>query len=218
MRTRIKALTSLFAAAVAALALLPAPAPAAPVEVVYAILRGDEQIGRLVLSVFQNEDFVEAHIRSDVVVDYQLVEAYRFEHEAREIWHDGQLVGFTSRTVDNGRSYSVVLEDAGDSLLLMAGGEAVQVPTDITPSSAWSLSMVQRSAYFDSFTGQLLEVRIDDLGEEMVALAGHGVPARHLRMVGDAERDMWFVNGTLVRLVATAPDGSKLRFELIPDS
>ncbi len=219
MRTRIKALTIWFAAAVAAVGLLsPLARATAPIEIVYAISRGDQQVGQLLLSISQNEDFVEARIRSDVVVDYQLVEAYRFEHEAREIWHDGQLVGFTSHTVDNGRSYSVVLEDAGDSLLLMAGGEAVQVPADITPSSAWSLSMVQRSAYFDSFTGQLLQVRIDDLGEEMVALSGHGVPARHLRMVGDAERDMWFVNGTLVRLVATAPDGSKLRFELIPNS
>lgn len=217
MRTRIKALTIAIVAVLAAIGVPPGPM-AAPIEIVYAISRGDQQIGQLSLSIFQNQDFVEARIRSNVVVDYQMVEAYRFEHEAHEIWHDGQLVGFTSQTQDNGRSYSVALEGSGDGLLLMAGGEAVPVPADITPTSAWSLSMLQRSSYFDSFTGQLLQVRIEDLGEEMVALSGHGVPARHLRMIGDAERDMWFVNGTLVRLLVTAPDGSMLRFELVPES
>jgi hypothetical protein len=54
-----------------------------------------------------------------------------------------------------------------------------------------------------------MRVHSTDLGAERIDAGGRAIEARHYRIAGDLDRDVWYdTDGYLVRLTLVADDGS----------
>lgn len=182
----------------------------------FTVTRNGEPIGSQVYRIDRQGRRITVDIRTNI--DFRLLSLpiYRFRHESREIWDGDRLVRLISNTNDNGDP--VVLDVRADGRVLRVGGDAVHLEVDgkAVPASLWNPVVVQRERLLDTVKGTVLTTKVEYLGEEALSVGERQVQARKYRLSGDYSRDLWYDSrdGSLVRVLFKAPDGSQVEYVL----
>jgi hypothetical protein len=180
-----------------ALGLTPASFAAAPPtagRLAFDVTRKGVDIGDHVFTFAgQGADF-DVKVATDIAVRVPVIrtKAYSFKQQSSEQWRGGQLVHLVSKTNTDGKA------------------EAVNAAVDqILPGSLWSADTVEAKRLINTIDGKTMRVQVADLGTEKIEAGGRGVVARHYRIAGDLDRDVWYdADGYLARLTLVADDGS----------
>ena len=180
-----------------ALGLTPAAFAAAPPpagRLAFDVTRKGADIGDHVLSFTGGGADFDVKVATDIAVRVPLIrtKVYSYEQQSSEQWRGGQLVHVVSQTDDDGKA------------------EAIDVPVaNLLPGSLWSADTVQATRLINTIDGKTMRVQVADLGTEKIEAGGRGVVARHYRIAGDLDRDVWYdADGYLARLTLVADDGS----------
>ena len=140
----------------------------------------------------------DVKVATDIAVRVPLIrtKVYSYEQQSSEQWRGGQLVHLVSKTDNDGKA------------------EAVDVPVDqLLPGSLWSADTVQATRLVNTIDGKTMRIQVTDLGPEKIEAGGRGVEARHYRIAGDLDRDVWYdAEGYLARLTLVADDGSTVTY------
>lgn len=205
--------------ACAAGALLWAAAAAAAVpasgRLDFSVIRENSEIGRHSIVFQQAPDGLVVDIRTDVAVKVLFVTAYRFEHEGRELWRDGQLVRLTSRTNDDGTAHDLDVRQNGSGLDVIGDGEMSHTDAGIVPASLWNEGILQGGTILNTLDGRQMTISVSDAGMETVTVGGRPVQARHYVIEGDLQRELWFdENDVLVQVRFKGKDGSEILYVL----
>jgi hypothetical protein len=180
-----------------ALALTPAAFAAAPPpagRLAFDVTRKGADIGDHVITFTGGAADFDVAVTTDIAVRVPLIrtKVYSYEQQSSEQWRDGQLVHLVSKTDNDGKAEAV---DAGVDQIL--------------PGSLWSADTVQATRLVNTIDGTIMRVHSTDLGAERIEAGGRAIEARHYRIAGDLDRDVWYdANGYLVRLTLVADDGS----------
>lgn len=181
----------------------------------FAVLRDGEPIGSHEMSFRRDGDALAVDVRTRVAVKVLFVTAYRFEHDGRELWRDGRLVRLDSVTDDDGTKHSLHVEANGRGLQVVGDGQTAEIDAAMLPASLWHEGVVRSGALLNTLDGRTMAVRVEDLGQETVTARGRAVPARHYRITGDLERELWYdADAVLVRVRFKGKDGSDILYEL----
>lgn len=181
------------------------------------VLRDGSSIGSHVLRFDQQGGALTVDIRTDIAVKLPLVDIalYRFEHQGREIWQDGKLVALTSTTNDDGKPHHLSVAAGGGGLMVDGDAGAHASDLAIIPASLWNPAITIQDHILNTLDGRDMAVTVTDLGDEAVE-TGHGqVTARHYRIRGDLDRDIWYdARQVLTQVRFKASDGSDVRYAL----
>jgi hypothetical protein len=202
-----------------ALLLLPAAAGAARLAVpdgfppsgklVYEVIRDNALVGSNQVEFEHNGERLVVRTTMDIVVSILFIPVYRFTHRAEEIWMNGELQSFHSKTDDDGRARDVVLARDGDKLAGFYNGGAIEYPADLMPGSLWHPATVEQRALLETTKGQMRAVSVIDRGVETVKLASGAERARHFSISGELRREVWYgADGQIVQASFPAKDGS----------
>ncbi|MBS0243451.1 MAG: hypothetical protein JSS20_14835 [Proteobacteria bacterium] len=205
---------ALIAASISALALAQ-PAASAVQKQEYAVIRGGEQIGRHVIEIDRQGEKTAVRLSTHVAVKVAFITVYHFDQSSSETWAGNHLVSLQSTTDDNGDKHQLSVSGDGNALRVEADGKRRMADKALLPASLWSASIVKQSSLLNTVKGSLMNVRIAEIGEEAIPRHSSKLSARHFRMTGDLERDLWYdAAGTLVRLQMKGSDGSLVVYEL----
>ncbi len=214
----VRAALTVLAVAVLALGLRPAAAQGVDLAgrtLDFRILRDGGEIGR------QSVVFATAGpaltVTTKIAIRYRFLffTLYRFDLDSIETWRDDRLVALATGTDDNGERYRVRARRDGDGVAVEGQKGDWRAPADVAPSSLWHRAMIGRSPLLSVRRGDPLVVRYRLIGSEMVEIGGRAVPAEHVRVEGELERDLWFDgDGLLVRIRFEGDDGSEIVFAL----
>lgn len=187
-----------------------------PGDLSFMVLRNGHKIGTKQYTFQGDAKKMTVDIVTDIKVKIAFITAYRFEHEAREEWVDGKLVGTTSVTNDDGDKHKLKVEADGGVLNVDGNGKQSQVGLGAVPASLWHPDTVKSNTLLNTMHGKMMAIQAEDLGEEEVKIQkGKMTPARHYRITGELERELWFdANGTLVQVRFKGEDGSKIEYVL----
>jgi len=153
------------------------------------IRRDGASIGAHQVSFRRAGDDLLVDIEVDIVVSFAFIPVFAYRHWNRETWRGGRLIALDSETDDDGRHYAVSAR-ASEGGLRVTGSEGdLLVPPDILPTSYWNARTVQQTRLLDSQQGRLLEVKPKLVGE---AALDSNVMARHYRISGDLDLDLWY--------------------------
>jgi len=184
-----------------ALGLTPASFAAAPPpagRLAFDVTRKGADIGDHVVSFAgQGADF-DVKVATEIAVRVPLIrtKVYSYEQQSSEHWRHGQLVHLVSKTDNDGKAEAV--DAAVDHLL---------------PGSLWSADTVQATRLVNTIDGKTMRVHVADLGAEKIEAGGRAIEARHYRIAGDLDRDVWYdAQGYLARLTLVADDGSTVTY------
>ena len=209
-----------FAAGLIVAASLAAPASAdvadGPKHVhrIFDIMREGSKIGDDTFDVTRAGDVTDVKITTHIAVKIAFVTAYRYEHSETQSWKGNQLVSFHSSTDANGTSHDVSASVAGGKVALVVDGEATVAPKGIMPASVWTTEIAKRPQLFDPGDGKRMSVRGQTLGGENVVLNGAPHQLEHVKLTGQFDRDLWFDEQGLVKMVMRGTDNSVITSQL----
>lgn len=184
--------------------------------------------GRADFHVIRNQRVIGAHrisfartggvfaVRTDVEIEISLlgVPVYRFTHRAEEEWRDGWLHAIVSDTDDDGKAHTVRAERRDGIFQGTVNGRGFTVSGYIIPSSLWHHDTVKVEALLDVIDARVKPIRARFVEEEPITVDGIPVPAKHYRIAGGLNRDLWYDDACrLVRVALTARDGSAVTLE-----
>jgi len=158
-------------------------------------------------------DFV-VEVAIDIAVELLGITLFRFTHRAEEVWRDGWLHALTSATDDDGKLWKVASERRDGALRGRVNGVAFDVSGFVIPASLWHRDTTKSQALLDTIDGRMKVIDSRALGEETVPADGGKTAARHFRLTGQLERDIWYDAGcAIARVSFPARDGSEITLE-----
>jgi len=158
-------------------------------------------------------DFV-VEVAIDIAVEMLGLTLFRFTHRAEEVWRDGWLQSLVTATDDDGTLWRVESERRDGALRGRVNGVGFDVSGFVVPASLWHRDTPRSQALFGTIDGRVKVVRSEDLGEQAVPVGGQPVPARHWRLTGELQRDIWYgPDCGIARVSFPARDGSQITLE-----
>ncbi len=137
-----------------------------------------------------------------------------YRHRSSELWRDGWLYGFESRTRAGAAEHRVSATRDDRVLRGRRDGHAFSISGYVVPSSLWHPDTPRLEALMDSATGRTRVVQARRGPRERVPAGAGTVEATRWRLSGELERVLWYdAARRLARVRFAAPDGSPVVLE-----
>lgn len=203
--------------AMAALALLAAPAQAAPItdgRVQFDVLRNGEPFGRHEVTVTRNGESQEVRAQVRLAVRFGPVTVFRYEHDCREQWTGEALVALTCSTLKDGRRSQVTARREADALVVQGAQGLARFAATAAPTSWPTSAQVEGGSYIDTETGAARTIRVTRVGRETITVAGRTIEADRFRIASSLTMDAWYDSeGRWVKAAFTAR-GQQIEYRL----
>lgn len=158
-------------------------------------------------------DFV-VEVAIDIAVDFLGITLFRFTHRAEEVWRDGWLQALTAATDDDGELWRIRSERSEGALRGTVNDIGFDVSGFVIPASLWHRDTPRTQVLFSTIDGRTKVVNSDPLGEEALQVAGRQSRARHFRLSGELERDVWYAEDcSIAKVTFPARDGSLITLD-----
>ena len=189
--------------------------PPAGTSVVFGIHHEDHgEVGEHRVSFSRQGEDLVVSVDNLITVEIFFITAFRFEAERREVWRDGRMIAYDSRTHDDGTDIQVSARTEGDKLVIDGPEGRIEAPAGTFPTHPWNPAFLGQTLVMDTKTGRLLNIETVEAGRETINAGGRMIRALKHRITGDTRREIWFdEEGNLVQLRLYA-DGKAVTFTL----
>ena len=175
---------------------LPTPWVASDGDVIdFEVLRKGKPFGRHMLT-FERDDEGRLQVTTDVdlKVKFGPITAFKYRLDSVEEWVDGALVGLNGTSNSDGRKGKVTAQVDGDALVVDSTKFEGALPLTTIPSSHWNRLQVYQDQMLSTETGEVLDIEVEVIGEDKVAVGDEMVEATHYRLTSDLTVDLWYDN------------------------
>ncbi|HRY23175.1 MAG: hypothetical protein H6852_13415 [Geminicoccaceae bacterium] len=192
------------------------PALAVPAgELRFAVFRNDREIGHHTLRFTPAGERLTVDIEIELEVRFAFITAYRYSHENREEWSNGQLAGFSSVTDDNGTLHRVEASRQGGRVVIDGSEGQLTAPAGVLPATWWHADFIAGGRWINTQTGEIIASTVTALGQETVEAEGRSVTAERFRLAGDVDMDLWYAGERWVKLAFNGPDESRIDYRKV---
>jgi hypothetical protein len=142
--------------------------------------------------------------------------AYRYQHEARELWKGDCLHSIASRTDANGKRRSVDAVTRNGRLVVVRPEGSEEHHDCVMSFAYWNPRILEARHLLNGQTGELTPVTVEPRGEETIEVRGRPALARRHRISAPGlQIDLWYADAQWVALEAPAAGGRRLRYALM---
>lgn len=156
------------------------------------VLRKGKPFGRHeVRFEYENEVLI---VENDIELEVKIgpFRAFYYAHESVETWQDGRLVSLEGETRKDGDDLSLKVSAEDDGLKVHGTNYKGEVTVGIIPSSHWNIQQIMSDTILSSEGGELLDIKVEKLGNQMVELSDRSIEAEHYRLISDLTVDLWY--------------------------
>lgn len=193
-------------------------------EVRYDVFRNEKRIGEHVVSFDTAKDTLLVTSLSKLVVRYLGVPVYRYTYQANEVWVDGKLATIESEIRDNRKAARVIEVELRDRVMRVSDkGKSRLAPLVEFATTHWHPAALTVSRMFHTTHGRVRNIKIEDLGDERIALTSvqadgivsmRNAETRRYRITGGFKAELWYdKHDRWVRLQFNADDGSLIDYK-----
>jgi hypothetical protein len=183
---------------------------AVPVAQDFVVRRNGAVIGHHRLRFREEGSRLVVEIDIELEVKLAFLTLYRYRHTNREVWEGDRLLGFASRTDDNGTAHAVTARRVGERLLAAGGAGSIEVPGDTPPTTYRHRRFLDHDRWIDSQSGRLVSGTVTPKGREPVEVWDKLLEAERFAVSGDLAMDLWYAGDLWVGLAFAGPDGSAI--------
>ena len=182
----------------------------------FTVYLDDTKIGYHHFRVEGSGDQSLVTIEAQFKVKFLFFNAYRYQHENREIWSDGCLRRLESRTDDNGALLKVEAEKRDEKFMVESHNQKSQISGCVKSFAYWDPSFLTADKLLNAQTGEHLNVKVQDLGTDQVEVKGKSTPAIRYRLTArDLTIDLWYSLQREWLALESQTNGGRLRYRIL---
>lgn len=176
----------------------------------------DKKIGKHSFKVSETGGVKQ--VQSEANFNYKIffIPAYRYEHSAAERWTDNCLSAVDASTNANGTRIRISGEQTGTGFVVEGGDQPTQLPDCVMTFAYWNPDFLGQSKLLNPQTGEYVDVRVEEVGDEMLEVRGQAVAATRFKLTAnEVDLTLWYSpNNEWLALESVAKGGHIIRYEL----
>ena len=203
----------------------------------YAHIQHYEDLKRIEFDIYRNNKLIGTHIFSFKKLDGQLavkseinfkikkfgIVFYTYHVEGTEIYEDGKLIKFNSKTNQNGKEKYVNMKFENGKYIIDGSSYKGEAPIDYLLGTWWDHSIVKALAQISAVSGRIIKQKVTFLGKETIKLGNKNYNTLHFNFSSIDKKlvkgkklntDVWYDEKTLYWLKASFKKKGKWEYKL----
>ena len=197
-----------------------------------------EDLNRIEFDIFRNNKHIGKHIFSFKISDGKLlvdseinfeikkfgIVLYKYHVKGTEVYKDGKLIKFNSKTNQNGKNKYVNLIFKDNEYIIDGSSYKGKAPTDFMLGTWWNHSIMKASAQISAVSGRIIKQKVTFLGKETVKFEEKNYNALHFNFSSTDKKldkgkklntDVWYDEQTLNWIKASFEKKGKWEYKLV---
>ena len=197
-----------------------------------------EDLNRIEFDIYRNKNHIGKHIFSFKRLDDQLaveseinfqikkfgIVLYKYHVKGTEIYKEGKLIKFNSKTNQNGKEKYVNLKLEDEDYIIDGSSYQGKTPIDFLLGTWWNHSIVKAKAQISAVSGRIIEQKVTFLGKEIIKLGDKSYNTLHFNFSSIDKKlakgkklntDVWYDEQTLNWIKASFEKKGKWEYKLI---
>ncbi len=182
----------------------------------FAVLLDGSRIGYHNFEVTDLDGLKEVRSEAKFDVKFLFFNAFRYRHENTERWSEDCLAEIDASTNSNGKRFEISGEGGDGGFLLESTDAQVELPSCVMTFAYWNPSFLTQQKLLNPQSGEYLDVEVEELPSESIAVRGEEVPARVFKVRAEKlELKLWYSDDDeWLGLESLAKGGRIIRYEL----
>ena len=203
----------------------------------YAHIQHYEDLKRIEFDIYRNNKHIGKHIFSFKKSNEQLsveseinfeikkfgVVLYKYHVKGVEIYKEGELIKFNSKTKQNSKSKYVNLNLINDEYIIDGSSYQGKAPVDFLIGTWWNHSLVKAKAQISAVSGRIIKQKVEFLGKENIKFNGKNYNSLHFNFSSTDKKlkkdkklntNVWYDEETLYWLKASFNKKGKWEYRL----
>ena len=149
---------------------------------------------------------------------------YKYHVSGMEIYKDGKLIKFNSKTNQNGKEKYVNMKLENEEYIIDGSSYKGKVPADYLIGTWWNHKIVKATAQISAVSGRIIKQKVTFLGEETIELGNKSYNTLHFnfsstdkKLVKDKKLNtyVWYEKKTLNWVKASFEKKGKWEYKLV---
>ena len=188
------------------------------------IYRNNNHIGKHIFS-FKRSDS-ELKVESEIKFEIKKlgIVLYKYNVTGTEVYKDGELVKFNSKTNQNGKEKYVNIKLEGDEYIIDGSSYKGKAPTEYMLGTWWNHSIAKSKAQISAVSGRIIKQKVTFLGKEIIKIGTKTYNTLHFNFSSSDKKlsknkklntDVWYDEDTLNWVKASFDKKGKWEYRLI---
>jgi len=187
------------------------------------IYRNNKHIGKHIFSFDRSGEKLSVKSEINFVIKKLGIVFYKYHVKGEEIYKDGKLVKFNSKTNQNGKEkfVNIILEE--NDLIIDGSSYKGKVSSDYLIGTWWNHSIVKAKAQISAVSGRIIKQKVTFLGKEIIKFGEKSYNTLHFNFSSTDQKlskgkklntDVWYDEKTLNWVKATFTKKGKWEYIL----
>ena len=188
------------------------------------ILRNNKHIGTHVFSFKKSNDQLAVTSEINFEIKKFGVVLYKYHVKGTEVYKDGKLIKFNSKTNQNGKEKYVNIKLEGEEYIVDGSSYQGKTPIDFLLGTWWNHSIVEAKAQISAVSGRIIKQKVTFLGKETIKIGEKSYNTLHFNFSSTDKKlakdkklntDVWYDEKTLNWVKASFKKKGKWEYRLV---
>ena len=188
------------------------------------IYRNNKNIGKHIFFFKRTNGQLEVESEINFEIKKLGIVFYKYHVKGTEVYKDGNLVKFNSKTNQNGKEKYVNMELENGQHIIDGSSYQGKAPTDYLLGTWWNHSIVKAKAQISAVSGRIIKQKVTFLGKEIIKIGNKSYDTLHFNFSSTDKRftkdkklntDVWYDEETLNWVKASFKKKGKWEYRLV---
>ena len=188
------------------------------------IYRNNKNIGKHVFSFEKKDGQLKINSEINFIIKKLGIVLYKYNVKGTEVYKDGKLVKFNSKTDQNGKEKYVNIKVENGEQIIDGSSYKGKAPLSYLLGTWWNHSIVEAEAQISAVSGRIIKQEVTFLGVENIKINGKNYETLHFNFSSSDKKlkkdkklntDVWYEKDTLNWVKATFEKTGKWEYKLI---
>tara|TARA_Y100000590_G_scaffold23587_1_gene27000 strand:+ start:596 stop:1210 length:615 start_codon:yes stop_codon:yes gene_type:complete len=188
------------------------------------IYRNNKHIGKHIFSFNRSENQLEVDSRINFEIKKLGITLYTYNVEGKEVYKDGRLVKFNSKTDQNGKAKYVNLDLENDEYIIDGSSYKGKAPESYLLGTWWNHSIAKADAQISAVSGRIIKQKVTFIGKEKLKIGNKTYDTLHFNFSSTDKKlkkdkklntDVWYDENNLNWVKATFNKSGKWEYKLL---
>tara|TARA_Y100000590_G_scaffold3942_1_gene5217 strand:+ start:207 stop:890 length:684 start_codon:yes stop_codon:yes gene_type:complete len=188
------------------------------------IYRNNQSIGKHIFSFKKSEGKLIVESEINFIIKKLGITLYKYHVKGIEVYEDGKLIKFNSKTDQNGKAKYVNIKVENNEQIINGSSYKGKAPLDYLLGTWWNHSIVEAKAQISAVSGRIINQKATFLGEETIKINGKSYETLHFNFSSTDKKlakdkklntDVWYDKKTLNWVKASFEKKGKWEYKLV---